>query len=371
MNIPQDILEIKNKFTTAGKELFLVGGCVRDFVMGVEPKDFDIVTNAFVDEMAEILSGYEINKDGALFGSLKVRKPGSSEYYEITTYREDLSVGRHPNIKIGVSLEEDSKRRDFTINSLYYDIDNGNVIDFNDGLEDIEAKAIKTIRPASLVFAQDRLRVLRAIRFKAQIGGKYHPQVFAAIVEDNNLSELKQHRIMQEFYKGIKQSISVVEYLSDLKSFGMLEQIFKGNYSWGHMVESRIPEIVIARLLTIMKFFLPDSKSRIISKLVQECLIDSKTAEGIVLLFELEKVNGNTAFQLEKERKKTNITKENIIEFNEHLKSIGNISNFKNINAFSKYELSIDGNELKKKGFSGVNIGIEIQRLEKENFLKI
>ena len=371
MNLPKDILEMKDKFKAAGKDFFLVGGCVRDFRMGVEPKDFDIVTNAFVDEMAEILHGYEINKEGAMFGSLKVRKPGSTEFYEITTYREDLSVGRHPNIKIGVSLEEDSKRRDFTINSMYYDIDTGSIIDYNDGLEDIKAKAIKTIKPASLVLAQDRVRVLRAIRFKAQIGGKYHPAVFNSIAENNDISTLKQHRIMQEFYKGIKQSISVVEYLSDLKSFGILEQIFKGNYSWGHFVESRVPEIVIARILTIMRLFLDESKSKIISKLVDECLIDSKTAEGVVFLLLLENVNEDTAFTLEKERIKTNITKENIVEFNEHLKSIGNVSNYKNIDAFSKFKLSVNGNDLKQKGFTGANIGKEIQRLEKEKFLKI
>lgn len=373
MEFTQDILDIKRRFDAAGKELFLVGGCVRDMVLEHKVTDFDFATNASAEEVGEILKGFKFELQGAHFGVMRVFTETGD--YEIASYREDITFGRKPEVKLGVTINEDARRRDFTINALYYDITKKEIIDIVYGLNDLENKVIRTTGPAKLIFSQDKLRVLRAVRFKNKIGGTYHQSVIDAIEEDNTLIGLNsggemepihQNRIIEEFTKGIKQAVKTSQYIDDLKTFGLLEQIFKMKYTWGPSVDSKVVEIVVARLLVVCSASVAEKQSMFVEKLVQECLFDTQTAMGIAFLLKVQKVDEDSAFQLEKMRARTRITKEHIAEFRQLLSG----ENDENIRAFEAYKISVDGTELAKK-FQGPEIGKEQHRLEKEIFIEL
>jgi len=378
MEFTEDILEIHERFKAAGKELFLVGGCVRDMLLGDEVTDFDFATDASALEISTILDGYSFELQGAHFGVMRVfTKTGS---YEIASYREDVTFGRKPTVKLGVTMKEDARRRDFTINAMYYDIEKREVIDLVNGLYDLADKIIRTTGPAGLIFDQDRLRILRAVRFKNKIGGSYHPSIIEAIERNNEMVGLNasgemepihQNRIVEEFLKGIKQAASVSDYIADMKKFGLLGQVFHNNYSWGPSVESKCPEIVIARLLVVQTALPRKDLTKMVERLVEECNFSTKLARGVMFLLEAQNVNEGTAFQLERSRIRSNVTKDNLREFAEHLRSIGDTKNYANISTFADYEIITDGAELLKAGFSGAALGQEQLRLEREHFLKL
>ena len=111
-------------FKSKGKKLYVVGGAVRDFLTGDKPKDFDLATDALPDEVLEILgSKYKTNLQGKAFGVVVVFTDDQPEGMEIATFREDVSKGRNPEVKLGVTIEDDVKRRDLTYNALFYDLD--------------------------------------------------------------------------------------------------------------------------------------------------------------------------------------------------------------------------------------------------------
>ena len=140
--LPNDIIEISNAYIKAGKDIFLVGGAVRDFIQGVKPKDWDLVTNALPDESKEILRGFRVSDEqGKNFGVLRVYTKDEPEGYEIASYRKDISGGRDTKgddqkVQMGsdVTIEDDCMRRDLTINSLFYDIRNKKIVDLVDGV---------------------------------------------------------------------------------------------------------------------------------------------------------------------------------------------------------------------------------------------
>lgn len=375
MEFSKDILDIKKKFDDAGKELFLVGGSVRDMKIGLTPKDFDFATNASVEEIQKILKGYRFELQGAHFGVTRVFTDSGD--YEIACYREDVTFGRKPEVKLGVTMTDDARRRDFTINAIYYDITKDEIIDPVWGLHDLGNSLIKTPGSAETIFAQDKLRMLRAVRMRAKINGTYHEDVVAAIKADGKLVGLNAHgemeaihqnRIVEEFIKGIKNSYSVKMYLDDMIEFGFMEQVFKHKYSWGHTVESHCVEIVLARLLTIYSTLEHRELSDLAERLVRECLFSTDVAHGAIFLLRVQRMKPNMALTLERTRSRTKITKEHIDEFANLLEKVGDTNNIKNVRAFAKFKPTVNGEVLKAAGFSGEALGKEQMRLEEINF---
>ena len=163
-NIPQAVKDLLNQLHTK-YEAYIVGGCVRDLMLGKTPKDYDITTNATPEQIKEVFSDYElINNNGEKHGTVTVRY--ENENYEITTYRLDgeYTDHRHPDGVIFTSnLQEDLSRRDFTINSLVYD--GKYILDYFGGINDLEHKLIKAVGEPRKRFEEDALRILRMIRF--------------------------------------------------------------------------------------------------------------------------------------------------------------------------------------------------------------
>jgi hypothetical protein len=165
IDVPQDIWDINKVFAQHGHSLYLVGGCVRDAVMGKKPKDFDLATDAMPDVVKSMMeaAGYKTLSIGASFGIINVVT--DSDQYEIATFRSDVGDGRRPDSVNFTDMRTDAQRRDLTINALYYDLNTREVIDMVGGLNDIEQGVIRTVGKAADRFREDPLRILRFIRF--------------------------------------------------------------------------------------------------------------------------------------------------------------------------------------------------------------
>src|SRR5438067_184278 len=168
----------------AGHKAFWVGGCVRDLVLGREPADYDVATDATPDQVMRTFSrSYAV---GAQFGVVLVAGDGTEppETVEVATFRSDVgySDGRHPDqVQYTSSAQQDVQRRDFTINGLLYDPIADEVLDYVGGLADIRRGAIQTIGDPEQRFREDKLRMLRAVRFAARFDYRIEPTTFAAI----------------------------------------------------------------------------------------------------------------------------------------------------------------------------------------------
>ena len=156
-------------FEDKGYSLFFVGGCVRDYLLGKVPNDYDFTTNAKPEQIKEILesSGYKYWPIGEKFGTIAAI--AEDQEIEITTHRKDVTSGRHPEVMFTDSLTEDLERRDFTINSMAMD-GQYNIVDPFNGRRDLDKRIIKTTGSPVSRFGEDPLRMLRAVRFVSQLG---------------------------------------------------------------------------------------------------------------------------------------------------------------------------------------------------------
>jgi poly(A) polymerase len=184
----------------AGYEAYFVGGCVRDLLMGNPPHDYDIATDARPGEIVELFN--RTVTVGAAFGVVKVLMPQGE--YEVATYRTDIGTadGRHPEAVAFATAEEDASRRDFTINGLFYDPFNHKVLDWVGGQEDIHAGRIRTIGDPFERFAEDHLRLLRAVRFTARFDFELGSRTADAIRQHaGDIATVSAERIREEFVR--------------------------------------------------------------------------------------------------------------------------------------------------------------------------
>ncbi len=179
MLLPRNILGILERLHQAGHEAYLAGGCVRDHLLNLEAKDYDIATNASPGEVAALFPGSRLV--GAHFGVVGV--PSEKYWVEVATFRTDGSYhdGRRPKSVAFASAEEDAQRRDFTINGLFYDPRTATVIDYVAGQADLNARVIRAIGDPHVRFQEDHLRLLRAIRFAVTLGFDIAPATWDAL----------------------------------------------------------------------------------------------------------------------------------------------------------------------------------------------
>ena len=195
-------------FRMEGKELFLVGGCVRDLLLGRKPKDYDLCTNITPAEAKELVEryGYNTYDSGIKHGTITILDPKEEISFELTTYRCDgvYSDGRHPDEVTYVnSLEEDLKRRDFTINSFAYDLLDKQIYMLDASyLDDLKFGFIRAVGNPEERFKEDALRMMRAIRFMAQLGFNIDTETYNAILKLHpNIKLISKERIRDELTK--------------------------------------------------------------------------------------------------------------------------------------------------------------------------
>jgi hypothetical protein len=230
MAIPPDLRELSDLFGASGEELYIVGGAVRDTLLGKTPKDYDLATGASLDAVMDIVSRDPENKTdltGKAFGVVRVWTPTGNEY-EIATFRKDIGTGRRPDVELGATIEDDVQRRDLTVNALFYDMDTGEVVDYVGGLADIQDKRIRAVGDPVERFAEDKLRILRAVRFAARLGSDLDIETKSAILDDNELTEVSPDRIHDEVSKGVASAQDVARYFELLESLELYDQLFPG-----------------------------------------------------------------------------------------------------------------------------------------------
>jgi poly(A) polymerase len=186
------------KLREVGHQAFLVGGCVRDLLLGVKPRDFDIATDARPDRIMDLFP--RSGRVGAHFGVVLVRDV--FDQVEVATFRSDHDYedGRHPEyVRFERDPREDVLRRDFTINGLMMDPDTGNVLDFVDGRGDLARGVVRAIGDPYARFREDHLRLLRGVRFAARFGFEIDPATFDAIRRDHALIlKVAMERVREE-----------------------------------------------------------------------------------------------------------------------------------------------------------------------------
>ena len=176
-------LEIVNQLQQAGYQTLWAGGCVRDALLDIKPKDYDVATAATPDEVQQLFGVKKTLSIGKSFGVITVIGTKSSGHIEVATFRRDgeYSDGRRPDSVQFTDAKEDAMRRDFTINGMFYDPIAEKVIDFVGGESDLERKLIRAIGDADQRIEEDRLRMLRGVRFAATYGFEIEAATMAAI----------------------------------------------------------------------------------------------------------------------------------------------------------------------------------------------
>lgn len=208
IQLPDYVTEILNKLKYSGYEAYVVGGAVRDSILGKEPHDYDIATNARPQQIINTFNGYEVIPTGLQHGTVTVVV--SHIPIEITTYRCDgkYSDGRHPDdVSFVDTIEEDLSRRDFTINAMAYNHKDG-LIDPFGGIRDIKHGLIRCVGNPVIRFGEDALRIMRAIRFACQLDYNIAPNTSVQICNMyNNLINISIERICNEFCKIVRSDI--------------------------------------------------------------------------------------------------------------------------------------------------------------------
>ena len=208
----------------AGFRALFAGGCVRDALLGLQPKDYDVATDARPEQITKLFRRTE--EVGAKFGVVIVRLHG--RMVEVATFRTDVSYsdGRHPDQVRFTSPAEDAQRRDFTINGMFYDPQNDEVIDYVGGQDDLKAKIIRAIGKPADRFREDYLRMLRAVRFAARFGFAIEPQTREGIVQwAASLQHISAERIREELERMLEHHSrgAAVQMMADL---GLLEHLW-------------------------------------------------------------------------------------------------------------------------------------------------
>ena len=366
--IPQSVKELQQLFKSNGKKLYVVGGAVRDFLNKEKPKDFDLCTDALPDEVLKILGNkYKTNLQGKAFGVVVVYTEDEPSGMEIATFREDVSKGRNPEVKLGVTIEDDVKRRDLTYNALFYDLDKKEIVDLVGGVSDMENKVTRMVGDAIERIDEDSLRILRAFRFASRYGTPLSDDLSRAIrirnqlenidPESGEMKRISQERIWEEIKKSYKQAKSFKNYLEFFNEFDMWDQVFPGSKINQKIVEC---DELTSYVANLFKF---EDTQKLETKLVQSYRIEQEIASKVVFLIDFLKLKEDTAFDLYKKKVRCAVTNSQIIDWLDACNIHNQIFIF-----FIDYKPTVSAEELMAKGFNGRELGEEIKRREIEHF---
>lgn len=365
MQLPSDILLIQSEFKAAGFKLFLVGGAVRDAVLGMFPKDYDLATDALPDDVERLMKQLAMRTlaTGKAFGVINVFTIDNE--YEIATFREDIGSGRRPDGVKFTTIEGDVKRRDLTINALFYDIETGEIVDLVGGLDDLKNGVIRTVGSAEDRFGEDRLRILRAIRFAARFGSELDEDIVQALKKNSSLEGISTERIRDEFLKGIKSAKSVRGFLKLLRRFNLIPEIFfSGRIILTDIGNSKDPIIVLAQMLKMVDFLSEGFLKKALNA-------RSYTSDEIKAVLFLTKIGGMTlkdVVPMKRLQKTSGLSDSQIREF-ARLEGISGVF----IDLFLEFKLSVSGTTVMEE--TGIKGGPELGRLIEErelaNYVKL
>ena len=363
MEIPEDILAIKNVFQQKNYKLYVVGGAVRDFLLNQKIKDYDLATDAIPDTVETMMeaAGFKTLPTGKSFGVINVFTDKGE--YEIATMREDstTSDGRRPDSVKFTDIKTDVLRRDLTINALFFDIETHEVVDLVGGIEDIKNNVIRTVGVPEERFIEDKLRKLRAIRFAARFGSELDLKLDEALGKDSGLDGISGERIRDEFLKGIKSAKSIKQFLEMLDRYHLFNWIFKGLNVNKDFIEDRNVVVLIAILLR-------GNTEAVLNKELNNLKYSVEEIKSITFLLSLLDLIPETAVALKRRQKNSYTSRHLIIDFANRMGL-----DLRLINTFLNFELSVTGEDV-MRDFNlkpSKELGDKINEIEKDNFFKL
>ncbi len=230
-DVPKEVAHVADSLERAGFEAYLVGGCVRDLLIGKEPKDWDITTDAVPEEIITLFgedNTYHNNDYGTVGVVNEDTENERVKVVEVTPYRTEsgYSDNRRPDqVTFGVSLEEDLKRRDFTVNAIAWRYQTEQLVDLFDGQEDLRKKRLKTVGNPDDRFSEDALRMMRAVRLATELNFAIESETMTSITRNHKLlSHISIERISDEFRK-IMESSTPMQGIAMLERLDMLDYV--------------------------------------------------------------------------------------------------------------------------------------------------
>lgn len=231
-NISKNAVKVLYRLKNAGYEAYLVGGGVRDLLLGREPKDFDVATNALPEQVKEVFTNCRLI--GRRFRLAHVHF--GREIIEVATFRSlanndangdrQVENGRILRDNIYGAIEEDAQRRDFTVNALYYSIDDFSVVDYADGMTDLRNGVLRLLGDPEQRFREDPVRMLRAVRFAGKLGFIIHPACESPLLEMASLlQEVPASRLFEEVLK-LFMGGAALETFEKLRHYDLFGQLF-------------------------------------------------------------------------------------------------------------------------------------------------
>jgi tRNA nucleotidyltransferase (CCA-adding enzyme) len=377
IQMPENVEEIINKLYDNGFEAFIVGGCVRDSIIGLKPNDYDITTSAKPHEIMSVFKSERIIETGIEHGTVTLIKNGFE--YEITTYRIDgeYNDNRHPDyVEFTSDITKDLQRRDFTINAMAYNHKIG-IVDKFEGITDICKKIIKTVGKADERFNEDGLRIIRAVRFSSKLNFNIEDKTLKSIYDNINLiKNVSVERIQDELNKillsdnpekiyilcdagifdilGINNVKIDKNELMDLKKSkkDLIIRLTILIYIMGDIIESK-------EILNILKY---SNKIKNQCNIILENLNDKIIADKVFIKMYLNKIGKENLTYLIDLKK---LLKKEFTDgdYNKIYDLISEIE--KNKECYSLKTLALDGNDLKALGYIGKDIGEKLDYLLK------
>ncbi len=235
-SIPLFVRKVSQTLEEAGFEAYLVGGCVRDLILGKTPKDWDFTTSAHPDQIQALFPDSFCNND---YGTVGVKNDdeeaeASLRVIEVTPYRSEgeyTDARRPDNVTFGVTLEADLARRDFTVNALAYRLNDEEIVDLYNGTDDLKAKRLKAVGKPDERFAEDALRMMRAVRLAAELDFVIESETMAGIVRNSaQIKKIAIERVSIEF-------IRLINSAAPMQGIVFLEKL--------NLLESIIPELMV------------------------------------------------------------------------------------------------------------------------------
>lgn len=371
--IPQSVKDLQVLFKSNSKNLFVVGGAVRDFLNGEAPKDFDLATDATPDQVLEIIGKkYRTTQQGKAFGVIVVYTEDQPKGMEIATFREDqyndkLGLTRNPDVKFS-TIEKDVERRDIPYNALFYDLENKKIVDLVGGQEDLKNKKTRFVGNPDLRIEEAPLRILRLLRFNCRYQFNIDEKTIESIKKNKHkLNIITKERIWAlsgdnpgEIIKAWKQAKNFSEYLNLFNEFDLWPYVMPDVSINKKIKDSSKLEIYVANLLV------DNNPDKLMSKLVHDFKIEIDFARKVVFLISLLGLNYDNVVELYKKKVVSRVDDDTILEWYK----IRNVED-KIFLSFLEYKPSVSSEELMSKGFKGAELGKEIKRLEIEKFKKM
>ena len=361
MHIPAQIEYMLRKLAAAGYDAYLVGGCVRDFLLLCEPSDYDITTSALPEETMATFEGDRVIPTGLKHGTVTVLYGGTSA--EITTYRTETTYtdGRHPDkVEFSRDIADDLCRRDFTVNAMAMDFD-GNIVDLYGGREDLEKRIIRAVGNPTERFTEDALRILRAFRFASKLGFEIEKDTLAAAVTlAPRLSLVSRERIFAELEK-LLVGVSAGSVLETMYQGKVFDSIFDAPHINADAIEyvDSLPRRADIRLAALL---LSDENA---AKHVASLKTSTHFADSVNAAVECklpEKIDKPTLRRLVgKSGKQAALDRAMIDRNTEMFKALTSL--LESENCFSISELDIDGGAVAATGRRGKEIGEALNML--------